>query len=518
MTRQPLFDRIDERIARDREDGDSAYFLALTLKLEYLTKIVASGMIACIEEDADRRRYSLEYKLVRTGSVGKWVETLKTALRESSQFLIPEARGLARDMTEPVGPGDWRHAAVADLIGAARAIGAEPELARKVALWQFFDIGSRLRNRSRGHGAPTIGQRSRACPKLDSALAAVTQNLEIFRLPWVYLHRNLSGKYRVTPLLNDSSPFEYIKKIHNVRLPNGVFFSLNNQAPPVHVPLIFFDPDLTDVALPNGKYKHAAPGFKTLSYATNRVASQDGSAWSEPPLPTVFSGFPFGTVVFDYPKGKHVLRLAMDELRKRDDLHEIGIAPERKSRRTIRDDGGVVWDVLVFAVPDKWRTSPHLTLGVGIEYVTAMMTLPNKALAKYRQPLTALDEQGLRRMVGKVLENMRPLLEDCPGMEPRLRFHHRRQPPPLTQPRMAAALDMDLQTCIDDADFQHQWIDALKNRKSKPEVQIGARFPYRNCKKVIDETRSLDFVARTWIACKPYIDVLFGSEDARGAP
>ena len=322
----------------------------------------------------------------------------------------------------------------------------------------------------------------------------------------------------MTPLLNDSSPFDYIKKKNDLRLSNGVFFRLSDQTPPVPVPLIFFDPDLTDVALPNGKYKHAAPGFKTLSYATNRVTSQDGSAWSEPPLPTVFNGFPFGAMVFDYPKGKHVLRLAMDELRKRDDLREIGIDPERKSLRLIRDDGGVVWDILVFAGPDEWRASPHLTLGVGREYVTAMATLPNKALAKYRQPLTALDEQGFRRMVGKVLENMRPLLEDCLGMEPRLRVHHRRQPSPSERPQMAAAIDMDLQTSIDAAEFQSQWVGALRKDRSKPELQIGARFPYRTCQKVIDETRSLDFAARAWIACKPYIDVLFGSADARGAP
>ena len=235
-------------------------------------------------------------------------------------------------------------------------------------------------------------------------------------------------------------------------------------------------------------------------------------------MPTVFNGFPFGSVAFDYPQGNNVLRLAMDELRKRDDLHEIDIDPERPGRRLIRDDDSVVWNVLVFAGTDEWRASPHLTLGVGREYVTAMATLPNKALTKYRQPLTALDEQGLRRMVGKVLENMRPLVADCPGMEPRLRIHHRRQPSPSERPQMTSATDMDLQTCIDTAEFQSQWIGALIKDKSKPELQIGARFPYRTCKKVIDETRSLDFVARTWIACKPYIDVLFGSEDARGAP
>ena len=34
MIQQSLFDGIDNRIARDKEDGDYAYFQALSLKLE----------------------------------------------------------------------------------------------------------------------------------------------------------------------------------------------------------------------------------------------------------------------------------------------------------------------------------------------------------------------------------------------------------------------------------------------------------------------------------------------------
>ena len=45
MTQKRLFDGIDNRIALDKEDGDHAYFHALSLKLEYVTKIVTSGVI-----------------------------------------------------------------------------------------------------------------------------------------------------------------------------------------------------------------------------------------------------------------------------------------------------------------------------------------------------------------------------------------------------------------------------------------------------------------------------------------
>ena len=295
MTQQPLFNDIDNRVARDKEDGDIAYFHALTLKLEYLTKIVTLGLVACVGDDADRHRYSLEHTLVRTDSIGDWVTTLNTVLvGPPAQLLIPAARDIAKDLTERVGHGDWRHSSVTHLNQAAMALGAVQNLnlGPKVALRQFFDIGAQLRNRSRGHGAPTAAQCNNACPRLDSALSSIVEHLELFRLPWVYLHQNLSGKYRVSPLLNDPLPFEYLKRKSNIerrastlRFSNGVFFhptsSHGVQSDPVHIPLIFTDPNVFDVFLPNGNHK--ANTFEVLSYVTNEVNRKNGAQWSDPP-------------------------------------------------------------------------------------------------------------------------------------------------------------------------------------------------------------------------------------------
>ena len=279
VTHQSLFDRIDNRIALDKEEGDYAYFQALSLKLEYVTKIVTSGVIACIGDDVDRHRYSLEHELVRADSIGDWVMALNKALvGPSAQFVDSKGRGLVRDLTERVGSGDWRYLAVTNLNQSAAEVGAETQLGRKVALRQFFDIGVKLRNRSRGHGATTNDQCGRSCSRLAVGLAAVVEGLRLFKLPWVYLHRNLSGKYRVSPLLGDTSPFNYLKGERNVQLSNGVFLYLGR---PVHVPLVFSDPDVLDIALPNGD--HRGGTFEVLSYVTNEVARQDGSAWLDPP-------------------------------------------------------------------------------------------------------------------------------------------------------------------------------------------------------------------------------------------
>ena len=279
MANQSLFDGINQRIARDKEDGDYAYFQALNLKLEYVTKVITSGVIACIGEDVERHRYSLEHQLVRTNSIGEWLEVLNKALvGPPLQFFDLNGRELVTDLTKRVGSQDWRYSAVLSLNQAAAEIGAEAPLGGKVALRQFFDIGVRLRNRSRGHGATTNAQCSRACPRLVDSLDAVVGELKLFKLPWVYLHRNLSGKYRVSTLLGDTSSFDHLKRERDVKLSNGVFLYLGR---PVPVPLVFSDPDVLDIALPNGN--HQGGTFESLSYVTNEVARQDGSKWSDPP-------------------------------------------------------------------------------------------------------------------------------------------------------------------------------------------------------------------------------------------
>ena len=89
LEKQLLFDQMDRRVALDKEVGDYDYFFSLSLKLEYLTKVVTCAVVACVGDDADRHRYSLEHKLVRADSLGEWVEVLNKALvGPAAQFLI----------------------------------------------------------------------------------------------------------------------------------------------------------------------------------------------------------------------------------------------------------------------------------------------------------------------------------------------------------------------------------------------------------------------------------------------
>ena len=267
MNKEPLFHDIDNRVEIDKEDSDSAYFNSLMSKLEYMIKIVTSGVLACLGDDVDRHRYSVEHRIIRADSLGDWVQALNDLLvGPAAQFFYQEGKEVVKNLTERVGSGDWRHSAVSALKDAAMEIGAEYPLGTKVSLRQFFEIGAQLRNRSRGHGAPTTKQFAQSCPSFAYALQSVEKNLLLFKLPWAYLHQNLSGKYRVSPLLGDPSCFNFLKSSNDTRLPSGVYLYLER---PVGLTLVFSDPELNDIALPNGNFHNST--FEILSYATNDV-------------------------------------------------------------------------------------------------------------------------------------------------------------------------------------------------------------------------------------------------------
>ena len=55
MSDSLLISKMNERVLSDKEEGDIAYYRALGLQLEYLTKILVSGVIACLGDDPGRR-------------------------------------------------------------------------------------------------------------------------------------------------------------------------------------------------------------------------------------------------------------------------------------------------------------------------------------------------------------------------------------------------------------------------------------------------------------------------------
>lgn len=285
MTSDLLFDGIRRRVEQDRQDGDIAYLSSLASMFEYVLKIVVAGIIASLDDHPERYRYSLEHKLVRADSLGDWIFALDAALTgRASEAVTRDARLVTKDLTERVDSRDWRYSSVSNIHSALSAIGASPpRIGARVALRESFTLGVQLRNRL-AHGAVTTTQCNAACPAIRESVTTIVDRMELFRLPWVHLHRNLSGKYRVSGLLNDASPFDFLKSSHNEALPDGVYYGLGRTREavrPVHVPMIFREPSGRDFVLPNGNHRNNR--FESLSYVTNEVYGQDGTNWSRPP-------------------------------------------------------------------------------------------------------------------------------------------------------------------------------------------------------------------------------------------
>ena len=174
---------------------------------------------------------------------------------------------------------EWQHKAVALLDNCLNTLEIETDAATtRVALRRWFSDFALLRNKTRGHGAPTASRCGRVCQNLLNSLEEIHSHFRLFQRPWAYLHRNLSGKYRVTPLSDDISPFTPLTKVTDKSLPNGAYIYFSE---PRRVDLLLSDPEGSDFFLPNGGF--SAKRYEWLSYITGHKEQGDASDYRIPP-------------------------------------------------------------------------------------------------------------------------------------------------------------------------------------------------------------------------------------------
>ncbi len=229
---------------------------------------------------------------------------------------------------------------------------------------------------------------------------------------------------------------------------------------------------------------------------------------------TMFSGFPFGRDHrFTYLEGKRVLKLAIGELRGREELKQLGVTTA--PGRAITDDGDYVWDILWLVTAseqDKFTRYPHLTLGIGSD---AMVTVPNAVKGVTRPNLVKLGEQHFQALAGEIVNNMKPLLREKDGPTPCFRGVQRRWPSRKAALFVDAEIMFDLRTAIPESGppkmQQRRWLsaayDSFVNReKSNYEIQMGALFSYQRCPE-LRQADAIDWLVRAWCACKPLVDL-----------
>lgn len=275
-------DQMRDRYLRDKEDSDVSAFYGLMFFGEFLTKLVVCTFVSGILDDRDRNRFGIQRELVRADGIGEWSSRLDLALTgPSAQFLRSDFQPFQRELTQRTTVGDWQFESLRHLHDAIQALQIEiPKLPTQLALRQWFSWFAVLRNKTRGHGAPLNMECSGALASLEQSIQLITNHLSICSAEWAHLHRNLSGKFRVTSLSEKAENFKYLRDSKSETLPDGIYVHVGA---PVKVELLESDPTLADFYLPNGQFRGSE--YEVISYATNQKRRIDGKVWLVPATP-----------------------------------------------------------------------------------------------------------------------------------------------------------------------------------------------------------------------------------------
>lgn len=190
------------RVELDLLDSEVAAFNSLLYLGEFIVKITAVAFTAGIGEDPDRRAYAAEYRLIRGSGVGEHASVLDEILTGPTyEVLDPALRPLQKEITAKSVEGSWQYEVLSAMNSALSELGIERSTAApSTTLRSWFLNFAYLRNKTRGHGAQRGERIASAYPYLRRSLNIFCSNFLLFQLPWAYIRRNLSGKYRVVPL------------------------------------------------------------------------------------------------------------------------------------------------------------------------------------------------------------------------------------------------------------------------------------------------------------------------------
>lgn len=267
-----------DRAELARNDSDTTFFFSLMYLGEMLTKVVVAALVAAIDEDSNRTKYGHIHKLIRADGLGEWSESLVEILGgPSAQLLSPSAYELQRELNQRVGGGAWQYEAVMSLYRAVSQIEDAFERPTKPDLRLWFAWFVQLRNKTRGHGAPSSGKCRAIAADLEKSLSLMSNKLSVFQKEWVYLHQNMSGKFNVVRLTSESTAFDSLKSKPSRNYQDGVYIDF---AGPRTVDLVRSDVDLSDFFIANGAF--VGKTSEWLSYITGSTIDVDATAYHTP--------------------------------------------------------------------------------------------------------------------------------------------------------------------------------------------------------------------------------------------
>ena len=277
-----LINLMRKRIQFAKDEADSIYFPELLLLGEFVCKLVSIQLVSAINKDKERTKYKYEHKLVRGNSIGHFTSTIDEILINYSDklrrdFTLNEVKSFTRKSSE----GTWQYHSIRLLTELAKNLKIKLQpLPVKVSLNRWFSDFTVLRNKSKGHGAIPPSLLAKNVLLLEESINLIIDNYPGFNdRCWAYLYQNLSGKYKISSISSNSSPFDFLKTTTEFKnkYSNGVYFFLDE---PIPLNLIVSSPELDDFLVPNGNYKKN--GYELISYISGNTEKVKDDFYDKP--------------------------------------------------------------------------------------------------------------------------------------------------------------------------------------------------------------------------------------------
>lgn len=252
MTLLPL-SRMIERTKIEQSDSDLALFNALMYTGEMAIKLAVAGMVAAVQDDGERHRDRLVRRLLRADGIGIWADVLDEVLiGPSARYLDAGAQDTQKQLTQNCGADTWQYHAGSLMRTCLLKFRPEGEsMGARLQCRSWFRDFVQIRNATRGHGAASPAKLEEICSDLQDSISVFSANFDLFKLPWAFIHRNMSGKYRVTLWGGTGEYLESLKKMTSISLSDGVYLQLQEL---VLVELVASTADAQDVWIANGAF------------------------------------------------------------------------------------------------------------------------------------------------------------------------------------------------------------------------------------------------------------------------
>ena len=257
---------------------------------------------------------------------------------------------------------------------------------------------------------------------------------------------------------------------------------------------------------------------KILTYMEIAEAKMAQTGYLKEGTLTRFSGIPFNRDnPFNYLEAKRVLGLLLEELKKKQSIHQLGIDPKLRGRGAIKEHRGLsVWDIMRFKNlrdGDNFTKYPHLAVAILADKATAFVTLPNAVKQTIRKRLFGHGQEAFNNLMFSLVEKMKPIFKMDPSIQPYAQVIQRHYLSQSSPPTHDAVLRYDLRTIIQNSrrnsqKYQPQWLETtytvMTNKKSNIQFEVGVEISYRES-KIINTSKAVELFEQSFVALRPFI-------------